>query len=135
MNCQSRNVCASQLQHTVAYIFISLSGLQSTPVRVLSPSAKAHWNIEEWRCKLLSLLCVKTCPDQSYSYGWLKMYLLPNCIQVSGPNTSNECIYHGPYHDWLEVNGKAKFGLLHVATVSTRDHMDYTKTPISFNLA
>src|SRR5260370_28571842 len=48
-------------------------------------------------------------------------------------NTSNECIYHGPYHDWLEVNVKAKFGLVHVAMVLTCDHMDYTKTPISFD--
>ena len=48
-------------------------------------------------------------------------------------NTSDPCTYYGPYRDWLELHGKAKFGLVHVTTASARDRMDYTKTPISFD--
>src|SRR5258708_25495572 len=48
-------------------------------------------------------------------------------------NTSSQCTYYGSYRDWLEIHGKAKFGLVHVKTASARDRMDYTKTPISFD--
>src|SRR5258705_6035845 len=48
-------------------------------------------------------------------------------------NTSSPCTYYGSYRDWLEIHGKAKFGLVHVKTASAHDHMDYTKTPISFD--
>ncbi len=48
-------------------------------------------------------------------------------------NTSSPCTYYGSYRDWLEIHGKAKFGLVHVKTASARDRMDYTKTPISFD--